>query len=103
MVLYIIIGTLAAFGFLCLWHFLLLWFSGKRSGMILLCISRDPRQELLAINRYQRLLGLGFLSCPLWVVNSHLSTAARKSLQAKYPDMLFITEEEYSLYDPTGT
>ena len=103
MVLYIIIGTLAAFGFLCLWNFLPLWFSRKHPGMILLCISRDPRQELQAICRYGRLWGLGFLKCPLWVVGSFLSPDVRQRLQVKYPDIVFFTEEEFSHYDPTGT
>ena len=94
MALYIIIGTLAAFGAVCLWNFLLLWFSGKKTGMLLFCISRSPRQELQAISRYGRLYGLGFLKCPLWVVGSHLSPAARQNLQNKFPDIQFFTEEE---------
>ncbi len=103
MVLYIIIGTLAAFGLTCLGSLLRLWFSRRKPGLAFLCLSKSPRQELWAIGKYRRLLGLGILKCPLWVVDSHLSPAAQIQLEETYPDIHFFTKEEFSLYDPTGT
>ena len=102
MIGYIIIGVLAAFGLLCLFGLIFLWVTPKIQGLTLFCRGYSPAQELDALLRYQKLYGFGFLKCPLFMIDSHLSQIAQAQIASKHPNIHFITKEAFAHYDATG-
>lgn len=91
---YIILGTFALLGLLCaLWGLFGWWFGcGKGGAVVYLCRPKQP--ETAQIIRYSWLKGMGFVRCPLLLVDSDLSQREQLLLCKKYPGIEFCTLAE---------
>ena len=88
---YVLIGFLAAFGAFCvLWSLLGSWLTDSREERIFLLPA--PGREEATLRRYRWLRHTGFVKGRLIVVSNVAAT-----LSEKYPDMRFVTWEEFTL------
>ena len=93
---YILIGTLALLGLVCALWGLFGWCFGCGKGGALVCL-RSGQQALAQILRYSWLRGMGFVRCPLLLVESGLSEKEQDQLCKKYPGIEFCTLAELSV------
>lgn len=96
---YVVVGTLAAIGFLCLAWALFCWLAPGGEGCAVVCYGQ-PRMEIFTV--FKLLKGLGILKCPLIAVteagNGHMDDVERCSSEALLPRLI----EERKRFDGTG-
>lgn len=90
----IILGTLAAWGLLCILWAALGWLLPGSSGGVMLCLCRLGKVPDGVILRYCWLRGLGLMNCPLLILDSSLSRREQEIYLKKYPGIEFCSLEE---------
>lgn len=96
MVLYVIIGALAAFGLVCVLWACLGWLLPGSTGTALVCAAESGGVEEAVIRRYRWLLDLGFLKTPLLLVRHGITPEEEEKLLRRYPGIEFCEPEELS-------
>jgi hypothetical protein len=80
---WVIIGTLAAFGMLCVLWALFGWLFSGGSGGFLVCPDASCNQGRGFLRRYLWLRGMGLYRCPLYAADRGLSDGEKRWLEAR--------------------
>lgn len=80
MVIWIVIGMLAAFGALCALWALSGFLLPHQDGGVTVCVCRGDGKEEPLIHRYRWLQGMGLIHCPLILLDGGLSEADKARL-----------------------
>ena len=97
---YVILGTLAAFGALCVLWACFGWLLPGGRGGAMVCVG-IPDEGLIA--RYQWLRGLGLIACPLLVVTEEGEAILPDGVEICSPEELLLRLEwERKKVDGTG-
>lgn len=100
MVGYVILGTLAAFGFLCALWALLGWLLPGGEGCVVVCYG-PPGEEIFT--RFKWLKSLGLLNCPLLMVAEEAESCHFDEIEICSPEQLLARlEQERNRFDGTG-
>lgn len=94
MVWYILLGTFALLGLVCaLWGLVSGWFCNDR-GSVIVYLCQESGMEYAQLQRYRWLRGMGFLHCPLLMVDSMLPLREQQLICSNYPGVEFCTLAE---------
>ncbi len=90
---FVILGTLAAFGVLCIaWLLLGILLPRPRGGVLVYAAGEG---EDVILRRYFWLRDLGLLRCPLVMLDSQFSPHRKEKITEKCPSVRFYTTEQW--------
>lgn len=94
MVLYMVIGALAAFGLVCALWAVLGWLFADDTGAALVCVVRPGGAEEAVLRRYGWLRDLGIYRGPLILLGQDITPEEAEMLLRQEPGIEFCEPEE---------
>lgn len=95
MIKFVILGVFAAFGVLCALWVLYGAFLPRFKGGAMVFYSKPDTEEAV-LRRYGWLRDLGFVKCPLILLDSHTTAQQQERIRRKYHNVEFYTLAEWT-------